>query len=280
MAKQNEMAVAFKKMHEPKSPVILVNIWDVASLHSLLTLNTSQSQPVKAVATASWAIAESLGIRDEDLTVDQNLDAVSRIAPHVRAAGLPLTVDLQDGYGDAIADVVTRAIRLGAVGANIEDSIPSRGFADGVDGSLYGLEAQTGRLRAALRAAGEAGCPDFVVNARCDVFRLERPVPARDDEAALREAVRRGKAYLEAGATTVFFWGGSERGLYASEVERLVRELDGRVAVKLGAGPRATTTKALGELGVARISIGPSLFLIAMKAIKDAAGAVLTGGGL
>lgn len=279
-ANLNETAVTFKKLHEPKSPIILANIWDVASLHSLLTLNTSQSQPVQAIATASWAIAEALGIRDEELTADQNLDTISRIAPHVHAAGLPLSVDLQDGYGDAIADVITRAVRLGAVGANIEDSIPSRGFAGGIEGSLYGVEEQTARLRTALRAAREAGCADFVVNARCDVFRLERPVPEPDDETTLREAVRRGKAYLEAGATTVFYWGGSGRGLRTSEVERLVRELDGRVAVKLGAGPGAMTTKGLGELGVARISIGPSLFLVAMKAVKDAAGVVLTGGGL
>ncbi|ROT39029.1 Phosphoenolpyruvate/pyruvate domain-containing protein [Sodiomyces alkalinus F11] len=281
-ANLNETAAAFKKLHEPRSPIILANIWDPPSLHSLLTLNTSQSQPVKAVATASWAIAESLGLRDEDLTAEQNLAAVSRIAPHARAAGLPLTVDLQDGYGygDAIASVVARAVRLGAAGANIEDSIPSRGFSRGIAGSLYGVEEQVERLRTALRAAGEAGCAEFVVNARCDVFRLEAPVPGPDDETTLREAVRRGKAYLEAGATTVFFWGGAGRGLRTSEVERLVRELDGRVAVKLGGGSGALTTEELGELGVARISVGPSLFLVAMKAVRDAAGAILTGGGL
>lgn len=281
MASTNDLAVTFKQLHKPSAPVVLPNIWDLGSLKALLSLNEADptNKPVKAVATASWAIAEASGIRDEDLTWEQNRDAIARLAPHVRAAGLPLTVDLQDGYGSRIEEVVAEAVRLGAVGANIEDSIPSAGFDKGVEGSLYGVEEQVGRLKRALAAARDAGCPDFVLNARSDVFRLD-PAAAADDEVALAEAVRRGRAYLELGATTIFFWGGSGRGLRTSEVQRLVKELGGRVSVKLGDKSGSLTTAELGDIGVARISVGPSLYLKALAAVKDWARNILSGGGL
>ncbi|KXH31316.1 hypothetical protein CSAL01_03827 [Colletotrichum salicis] len=205
--------------------------------------------------------------------------AIGQLAPAAKAAGLPLSVDLQDGYGDLIEEVVTEVVTLGASGANIEDSIPSAGFEKGIDGSLYSMETQVTRLKSALEAAREAGCSDFVLNARCDVFRLE-PNCADDDEGALAEAVKRGRAYLDAGATTVFFWGGSGRGLRASEVRVLVKELGGRVAVKLGERPDSLSTKELGEIGVARISVGPSLYLVAMNAVKASARRILDGGKL
>lgn len=277
----NTLVTAFKELHKPSAPLVLPNIWDLGSLKALLSLNDADptNKPVKAVATASWAIAESSGIRDEDLTWEQNRAAIARLAPHVRAAGLPLTVDLQDGYGERIEEVVAEAVRLGAVGANIEDSIPSAGFGKGVAGSLYGVEEQVGRLRRALAAARDAGCADFVLNARCDVFRLD-PAWAADDEEAVAEAVRRGRAYLELGATTVFFWGGAGRGLRTSEVRRLVGALDGRVSVKLGERAGALTTAELGEIGVARVSVGPSLYLKALAAVREWAANILSGGGL
>lgn len=117
------------------------------------------------------------------------------------------------------------------------------------------------------------------LNARCDIFRLE-PYYSNDDESALEEAVERGRKYLEAGATTVFYWGGMGRGLRTSEVEVLVRELPGRVAVKLGDQPDSLSTDDLGKIGVARISVGPSLYLVAMNAMKDAARRILSGGKL
>ncbi|KAL0943565.1 carboxyphosphonoenolpyruvate phosphonomutase-like protein [Colletotrichum truncatum] len=275
----NEIAFKLKQLHSPSSPIIFSNVWDVASLNAILSLNTADTKPVKAIATASWAIAAILGVKDEDLTLEQNLAAIAQIAPVVKAAGLPLTVDIQDGYGERIEEVVQRVIALGAVGANIEDSIPSAGFGKGVDGSLYDAQTQVSRLKRAFAAAKEAGCPDFVVNARCDVFRLE-PYFANDDQGALREAVERGRMYLDTGATTVFYWGGMGRGLRTSEVEVLVRELGGRVAVKLGDQPDSLSTQDLGNIGVARISVGPSLYMIAMNAMKKAAGRILSGGKL
>lgn len=275
----NTAAQQLKALHVPACPIILPNVWDLASFNAVVSLNSQGSQPVKAIATASWAIAATLGIKDEDLSLDQNLEAISRIAPLCQAANLPLTVDLQDGYGDDIVDVVTRAVKCGAVGANIEDSIPSAGFGQGIAGSLYETEDQVRRLKLALKAARDAGCPDFVLNARCDIFKLD-DVPGLDDETRMKEAIIRGKAYLDLGATSVFYWGGSGRGIRTAQVETLVRELDGKVAVKLSDAPESLTTAELAEIGVARISVGPSLFLIAQNAIKQAALTILSGGGL
>jgi 2-methylisocitrate lyase-like PEP mutase family enzyme len=275
----NDAAKALAALHVPANPIIFTNIWDLPSLEALIALNDRDVKPVRAVATASWAIAATLGMADEDLSADQNLAAIARIAPRCRAAGLPLSVDLQDGYGDRIAALVADAIKAGASGANIEDSIPAAGFGKGIDGSLYALDDQVSRLKTALAAARDAGCPDFVLNARCDVFKLDAS-PALTDGARMKEALARGKAYLDAGATTVFYWGGGGRGLHTEELETLVKELDGRVAVKLARGPSALTPDQLCKMGVARISVGPELFRSAMAAFKRDALTIYSGASL
>lgn len=279
MTSTNDRAKQLKALHVPSQPLILPNVWDRASLYTLLSLNESGSAPVKAVATASFAIAAALGVKDEDLSLEQNLDAVRQIAPICNVAGLPLTTDLQDGYGDLIAEVVTTAIEAGACGANIEDSIPSAGFGKGIAGCLYDQDEQVRRLKKALKAANDAGCPDFVLNARCDVFKLDK-FEGLDDETRMKAAISRGKAYLDAGATTVFYWGGPVRGMRTSEVETLVKELKGRVAVLLWRSPNGHSTAELAKIGVARISIGPTLYLFAMNTVKATAKRILEGGSL
>jgi 2-methylisocitrate lyase-like PEP mutase family enzyme len=140
-------AKTLKALHTPGNPVIFANIFDVASLHAVLSLNKTEPKPVKAIATASYAIAETLGIRDEDLTYEQNMAAIESIGRHVRNAGLPLSVDIQDGYGDRIKDAVQAVIKFGAVGANIEDSYPERGYGRGIEGSLRDIATAAIRIR-------------------------------------------------------------------------------------------------------------------------------------
>ncbi|KAJ6593375.1 phosphoenolpyruvate phosphomutase-domain-containing protein [Mycena capillaripes] len=264
-------AKQLKALHQPGHPIVFANIYDIPSLTALLSLNTSapsDSSPVRAIATASYAIAETLGVRDEDLTFEQNFVVLEPIAAHLYTISplLPLSIDIQDGYGTRLEESMRRAISLGAVGANIEDSIPGRGFGAGVEGSLRST---------ALRVATEMGVPDFAINARTDVMVLA-PRP----EVALEEAVRRGKAFLAAGATTVFVWGGSAQGLSKAEVERLVREFGGKLAVLLSNAEDGLSVNELAAVGVAMISIGPSLMIMAMKALKDGAGRILGGGRL
>lgn len=256
----NTSGAHFKTLHIPGKPVILPNVWDVPSLEAVVSLNSGSSQPVRVIATASYAIAESLGKRDAELTREENIKRTQELGQHAKKAGLPLTVDIQDGYGEKLEETVRAIVKAGAAGANMEDSVPSKNFAE-----LYPLEEQVARYKRVLEVAKEAGEPDFVLNARSDIFNTKG-----DD--ILGEAIKRGKAYLAAGATTAFFWGGS---LDVEQLKTLIKELDGRVSVMLGAGTEKLTPKQLGALGLARVSTGPKLYFAGgPDKIKDAAAAL------
>ncbi|KAK5626639.1 hypothetical protein RRF57_002354 [Xylaria bambusicola] len=267
-------AAHFASFHKPGDPLVIPNIWDLSSLNTVLSLNISLGTaltPVRAVATASYAIAATL-IR------------IHQLAPRVRAAGLPLTVDIQDAYGDRLEDVVGAVVEAGAVGANVEDIKDEKDAKEGED-LLYSLEEQVKRLKRVLKVAADNGCPGFVVNARCDVMSPASRRGAKDEDVAeqerlLRETIRRGKAYLAAGATTVFVWGGPQRGLREREVRVLADAFGGRLAVKLGAGEDALSVKELADMGVARISVGPSLYQAGNKTIRDTAERIVGGGRL
>lgn len=274
----NSAAKTLKALHVPSKPLVFANVWDTASLNAVASLNTDAARPVKAAATASWALAAARGVADEDLSLEQNLDALRRIGPAAAKVGLPLSADLQDGYGDRIQEAVTEAVKAGVAGANIEDSIPSAKFDKGIAGSLYSKDEQVRRLKLALQAAKDAGCADFALNARCDVFRLDVS-PDLDDATRLSETISRGQAYLAVGATTIFVWGGP-RGLRTSEVEALVKAFDGKLAVIKSSKEGAHTTGELGQLGVARISVGPAMFLAAMNTVKETAQKLLVDGNL
>lgn len=177
-------------------------------------------------------------------------------------------------------------IKLGAVGINLEDfGREVKGVDGGEGGGLYSVEEAMERIRRVMRVAGEEGVPDFVVNARTDA--LFTPTAGEQDGAvggggSLDEAIRRGKAYLEAGAANVFIWGGPERkGWGRSEVERAVRELDGRLNVILQRmTPGGLTVDELKEIGVARISVGPQLMLRTKGCVGEEAERILAGGGV
>lgn len=286
MAQSATLAARLAALHVPGNPLVLPNIWDVSSLETILSINsptspsssTQEPGPLKAIATASYAIATSLGIQDEELSLDQNLSRVRQLAPIIAQPNLPLTVDLQDGYGSRIEQVVASAVAAGAHGANIEDVVLATDQDGHGEGQFYGVEEQAGRIRSAISAAEKAGCPGFVVNARCDAFSMQSKT-GLSDEQVMRDALARGKAYLAAGATTVFYWGGSGRGLRTKEVQDLVDGLGGRIAVKLGA-EGGLSVQELAEIGVARISVGPSLSLLKKEDVKSVAERILGGGKL
>lgn len=174
-------------------------------------------------------------------------------------------------------------VRAGAVGANVEDL---KECVRGEEERLWSLEEQVRRLKRVVKVAEENGCPDFVVNARCDVLNLAfRKGVAESGDAGeqgtlLHEVVARGKAYLDAGATTVFVWGGSGRGLRDHEIRTLVSEFGGRLAVKLSSGENALSVAELADMGVARISVGPSLYLAGNKTVREEAERIVGGGRL
>ncbi|RYP39697.1 hypothetical protein DL767_002078 [Monosporascus sp. MG133] len=261
MSTQNDLALRLKSLHEPGNPLIITNVWDAISAKTVAQLPNT-----KALATASFAVAAAAGIEDQELTLDINLRAVEAVSKVAKAFNLPLTVDFQDGFGDQLEAGVRKAIRLGAVGINLEDF----GRELGEKGDLYPISEAQDRIRKVLKVAADEGIPDFVINARTDVLLAGKTI---DD------AIERGKAFLEVGATNVFIWGGRERGgMKREEVEKAAKALGGKLNVSLvRLVPGGLTVKELSEIGVARISVGPQLMLRSAPAVGVEAAKILAG---
>ncbi|KAF9170837.1 hypothetical protein BGX21_002413 [Mortierella sp. AD011] len=253
-AEQNSIAAHFRSLHQPGNPLVLANVYDAATANVIASLPSA-----KAIATASYAIAATQGVYDDDMGRERNLASITKIASVAVPKKIPLSADLQDGYED-IKDTIKQAIALGVVGCNIED-------VDCKAKKLRTLEDSIHRIKLALEAAKEAGVPEFAINARTDALAFG---------GTIDEAIERGKAYLAAGANTVFVWGGpSGRGVSREEVKKLVEAFEGRLNVSLRFGEGYLTVPELKEIGVARISVGPGLFRVAMNAYKEAAEALL-----
>jgi 2-methylisocitrate lyase-like PEP mutase family enzyme len=167
------------RLHDDPAILVLVNVWDVASAKVVADL-----PGCRAIATASHSIAAGFGYRDgEEIPVALMLDAVTRIAA---AVDLPVSADLEAGYGEP-GETVRRAIEGGVVGANIEDQMRPLGEA-------------VAAVEAVVAAAEAEGMP-FALNARTDAYLRAGDRP-RDEVKA--DAIERGRAFLEAGATCVF----------------------------------------------------------------------------
>jgi len=249
-----KLAAAFKAMHQPSNPLILTNVYDILSAQAVAGLSSS-----KALATASYAVAAAHGMKDEDLNLETNLVAVGNIAKIASQFNKPITVDIQDGYGDSLEGAIAALISYGVVGVNLEDCDKN--------GNLYSPSTAVDRIKTALLVAKHQGVEDFVVNARCDVLLKG---------GSLDDVLDRGKQYLAAGATTVFVWGGSNRGVSRGEVETMVKEFGGQLNVLLSRKTDALTIPQLRELGVARISVGPTLQIKAMESLRAEAERLLT----
>lgn len=257
----NVLAKSLKSLHKPGNPIVFTNVWDA------ITAKTVASLPeTKALATASFAIAAAAGLEDHELDLDTNLRAIRAIGKVAKAFNKPLTADFQDGFGEKLEEGVRAAIRAGVVGINLEDF----GREVGEKGGLYDVPTAQDRIRRALKAAREEGVPDFCVNARTDAL-----VAGHD----MSEAIKRGKAYLEAGAHNIFIWGGRERGgTTRAEVEEACKALDGRLNVILvRIMPGCLSVKELSDIGVARISVGPQLMLRTSGFVAEEAGKILAG---
>ncbi|KAH8590298.1 carboxyvinyl-carboxyphosphonate phosphorylmutase [Bisporella sp. PMI_857] len=254
------LAQKLRALHSPGNPVIFTNIWDAPSASLVL-----KHEKTKALATASYAVAASAGLEDDELTLEDNLIAIRRIrarmAKEGKAESIPLTCDLQDGYGEHLEECIEKVLELGAVGCNLEDSKTVNGKT-----ALISPEEHVERIKTVVKIAKAKGVDDFVVNARTDSVLLG---------GTLQEAIDRGRLYLEAGACTVFVWGGLKRGLRDEEVRVLVRELNGRVNVICRKGEGMLSVKEIVNLGVARISMGPALWRAGMSAIESELGRLL-----
>jgi 2-methylisocitrate lyase-like PEP mutase family enzyme len=243
-----ERARALLDLHTAPELLVLVNVWDVSSARTV-----AAQLGCRAIATASHSIAEAHGYEDgENIPVDLMLAAIERV---VAAVDLPVTADLEAGYGD-VGTTIRRAIGVGAVGGNLEDAM--RPFADSV-----------AAVRAAI-AAGEAEGVPFVLNARTDAY-LE--AGDRDREAVFADAVERGRAFLAEGAACVFVPGVRD----LPTVQRLVEAL-GERTISLIAPVGGGALVELERLGVARVSCGPYSQMVALNALGSLAAGLLAGG--
>ena len=232
---------------DSKEMLVLPNVWDVGSARIV----AEAGYPV--IATSSAGIAWSFGFPDgEVISREDMLSTVRRIADRIE---LPVTADMETGYGEApeaVAITVTATLAAGAVGANIEDSSSQR-----VGHPMLDYDLSVARIRAGREAANDAGVP-FVINARTDIFR------GGGGESAVDEAIQRGNAYLEEGAGCVFVPFVRDR----ETMEKLVAGIDGPVNVL--ANPAAPSLDILREIGIARASIGGLFSLMVYTKVQEA----------
>ena len=232
-------AERLRELHAGPGVLVLPNAWDVASARAF------EGAGFPAVATTSGGVAEALGHRDgEQAPVDEVLAAVGRIC---RAVSVPVTADLEGGYGLDPEDLVDGLLAAGAVGLNLEDT-DHRG-----PGPLVDVEVQAGRLGAVAEAARRRGV-GAVLNARVDVHL--RQVGA---EERLAEAVRRGRRYREAGADCLYPIAVADE----PTIRAFVEETGAPVNVLLR--PGAPPVSRLAELGVARATFGSALMRTAVR---------------
>jgi len=250
MTDQTHKAEHFRALHIPGKPLLLFNIWDAGSAKAVAAAGA------KAIATSSWSVANANGFSDgEQIPLALVIENLRRI---VGATHLPVTIDLESGYGDTpklIVETIGLAIEAGCVGCNLEDSFPA-------NGKLRETVNQCEGIRSARRAADATGVRIFI-NARTDVF-FQRP-PAEHDNAMLADAIERAHAYAEAGADGIFVPGLVDGKL----ITRFVQSSPLPVNIMVGEG--TSPLQVLAEHGVSRVSYGPSPYLTVMKALEERA---------
>jgi 2-methylisocitrate lyase-like PEP mutase family enzyme len=245
---QREKAAAFHQLHAGPRALLLPNIWDVVSARIV------EQAGFSAIATSSAAVAWALGYADgERVSREEMAAVVTRIVRHV---AVPVTADMEAGYGSRPEDAAATAravVTAGAVGMNLEDA--AAGATE-----LFDQALQVERIQAAVEAATTAGIP-LVLNARTDVFLRQIGEPA----SRVDHAVRRLNAYLEAGAASLFAPGIKD----ADTIRVLAREVRGPLNILGGAG--APSVPELERLGVRRVSLGAGVMRAALGGVRRVA---------
>jgi 2-methylisocitrate lyase-like PEP mutase family enzyme len=241
----------FRALHVPGDPLVLFNIWDGGGAKVVAEAGA------RAIATGSYGVAEAQGFKDgEGFPLARALDVLRGV---MRVTDLPVTFDMEAGYGDtaeAVGASVAEALAVGAVGINLEDRMPGKT-------ELSPVATQAARVR----AAADTG---IFVNARCDVF---RGIKSEDHGPALVEAVlERARAYAQAGASGLFVPFTTNRACLAAICEQ------SPLPVNIIWSPEFSGRDELAQLGAARISHGHQPWAAAMDRLGAAARAVLAGG--
>jgi 2-methylisocitrate lyase-like PEP mutase family enzyme len=241
----SELAQRFLALHQRRGqPLLLVNVWDLGSTRLMESLG------FEALATTSSGHAASLGRLDGSVTREQALEHAATLAA---ATDLPVSADLENGFGDDpddVAQTVVGAIEAGLAGCSVED------FTRDENAPIYELEHARARIAAAADAA-HRGPRTLVLTARA-----ENHLYDRDD---LGDTISRLRAYGEAGADVLYAPGLTR----AEDIGRVVESV-GR-PVNVLARPGAPTVGELAELGVGRISVGGAFAFAALGALMEAA---------
>jgi 2-methylisocitrate lyase-like PEP mutase family enzyme len=246
-------AARFKALNEAGS-LRLPNCWDAASARLF------QAAGFPAIGTTSAGIAWSHGMLDAEVITR---DAMMRdIAAIVEAVDVPVTADIEAGYGPSPLDVaatVEATLDAGAVGINLEDNL--NGGAAAGESPLFSIDLQTDRI-AAARAVADGRGVSMVINARTDPFLMGL---GADDEERLAMSIERGRAYLKAGADLVFI----PVLVDPAQVRRAAEAIGGPIS--LMALPGAPSADPGFAAGAARVSLGPLAMMAALGVIRDIA---------
>jgi 2-methylisocitrate lyase-like PEP mutase family enzyme len=250
---QKRKAEALLSLHQRGDTLVLLNVWDPIGARIL------EKKGYPAVATASAAMSASLGYQDgEKIRRSTAIDLIARVA---RSVAIPVTADIEMGYGKSLAELektVEQLIESEAVGLNLEDSLKTKGRR-----TLRALEEQCHRIAKVRQVAERKGVP-LVINARVDAYFC---LSTKED--ATEEVVARAKSYSEAGADCIYPIGPGD--------EATIRILRGRIKgpINILASPSAAPLSVLRELGVNRVSFGPFVFRSVLRKFVEIAEAVM-----
>jgi len=246
MRNQAEKAAAFRALHERQSAFIIPNPWDVGTARILASLG------FEALATTSAGYAFSVGQRDNTIGREQMMEHVRAI---VAATDLPVSADLENGFGDdpeTVAETIRLAGDAGLAGGSIEDSTAR------ADHPIYDHEPAVERVRAAVEAARALPCP-FILTARAENYLCGRP--------DLADTIKRLQAYQEAGADVLYAPGLTSK----EDIVSIVRSVDRPVNVVMGLQGVELSLAELSQIGVKRVSVGSALSRAALGAFLRAA---------
>lgn len=251
---QKEKAELFLKYHHDKDILVLLNSWDIGSSKLI------EACGYKAIATTSMGVAAALGY--PDCQVIQLSEMLGVITGIVNAVHVPVTVDIEAGYGNTVEEIiesVKKFIATGIVGVNIEDSLDLNPVL--ID------ETEFCKRISAIRALSDSLGFHLVINARTDSFYVSSGSP----QEKLSESIKRGNKYREAGADSIFVQPVWERETIATLVKEIHAPINILANPTIGSGT-PLSIRELQDLGVARVSLGSGLMkatLALMKKVAD-----------
>lgn len=257
---QKQKAEKFLKFHQDKDILVLCNSWDIGSSKLV------EASGFKAVATTSMGIAATMGYPDSQvITLSEMLEVITGI---VKAVRVPVTVDIEAGYGKnnrEVLESVKKIISTGIVGINIEDSIE-------LSPVLIDEDEFCERV-SAIRELSDSMGFHLVINARTDSFYTT----SGSQQQKLSESISRGNKYREAGADCIFVQPVWEKEI----ISTLVKEIKAPINILANPGPGTglpPSVQELQDLGVARLSLGSSVMKATLALIKKIAEELLAKG--